>query len=312
MLNEFIKQTNALARELEITEAEDVRAKLTEDFNRILACTLKFISDNNVPTDTVSTIEDRIVRELLKKEQEEKIRADAAQAKSEFETAKKETDWCARGVNAGMGAAELKYIEMKTRMDDFQAESAHMNKEARMNNVGTFNSLYAEYLAAKNEYEAVGNSDAQALVEALETAKEKLAEAEAKNRECQKKLSKLPLKLSAIEYESGSGAVTRVLKSAPTDSVAEKTAEQHYIPSQTVAAGAADAPDLKRMRDEAYAELISLKNEIAQLRAETQALKQGIAEAKAAVATIEKARQAAVVSAKRTIALAEKTEKSTK
>lgn len=313
MLNELIKQTNALAREMERDVAEEVRAKLTEEFNGALARTLKFVSDNNVPLDTVSTIEDRIVREQLKKRQEDKIRADAALAKSEYETAKKDTDFLARGVNSGMGNAELRYLEMKARMDDFQAETAHMTKETRMNNVGTFNALYAEYLAAKSEYEKVGNSDAQALVESLKESEIKLSAAEAKYDECKKELSRIPLKITDIEYEAGTGAVTEALKRNREEWTAKKKAEETVgLPTASVPQPVTEpqsAADMKTLRDETYAELDALKKEIVELRAETAELKRYISEAKAAVTTIEKARQAAVVSAKRAIAVAERTEK---
>ncbi len=308
MLNEYIIEVNILVRKM-LNATEEERVTLTEKFNDSLSSALKFISENNVPVDTVITIEDRLVRDLLLKEKEESIRQETERAKSEYERLQKETDFLARGVNSGMGGAQLKYLDAKARMDDFQSESAHMTKEDRIKHIETFNKLYSEYLSAKREYKRVGKSDANALPEALKTSAQSLKNAEANYEECRKRLKRLPLKPSEVEYVSGSGAVSRVLKG--TFSPPAPTVEQPAPTAQPIAQPIAPivGDEVAKTRNEALNELALLRKEIADLRTETAALKGYIEQAKAAITTIEKARQAATVSAKRAIAIAERIDK---
>ncbi len=298
MLNDLIIKTNLLALELDKVETEEERRKVAEEFSDSLSRTLEFISANSVPVDTAITIEDRLVRQMLIKNREDEIRANAERNKAEYEAAKKETDYLTRGVNSGMGSAQLKYLEAKAKMDDFQSESAHMTKEERMNNIDTFNKLYSEYLAAKSEYERTGRSDAAALAESLRIATQRLKAAEAAYEESRIQLAKLPLKASDIDFRPGTGAVAKALTAA-----ASFDDDEQILPTEPIDGG----EEIKKLRDEARAELDALKADIARLKSEAETLAAYLDEAKAALATIEKARQAAVLSAKRVISLAEQT-----
>ena len=175
MLNDLIRKTNTLAYRAKNSSDPAVRA----EYERSLAETLKFVTDNNVPRDTVVIIEDRIVRELVRKEDESRLRADAETARAELEKARKEADWLARSVNAGMGAAQSRYIEIKNRMDDFRAESARSSGIEKSAMVDAFADLDREYREAKKEYERVGNSDRAVLLEKYREAQRRLSYAEA-------------------------------------------------------------------------------------------------------------------------------------
>lgn len=223
MLNDLIRQSNILGREVNERRAEVIEQSLSPSADRKLTAlneeyeicvekTLKFIRDNNVPYDTVVIIEDRILRELRKKETEDRIRSEAASAKAEYESVKKEVDWLTRSMNSGLGQAESRFYEIKAKMDDFRAESARMSPEERMRNIELFTQLDREYLAAKEEYERVGSEDRTDLEESLDIANEKLEAAERKYAEKRARLESLPLKPYDIEIESASGVIARTLR----------------------------------------------------------------------------------------------------
>ena len=207
MLNDLIRKTNTLAYRAKNSSAPAVRA----EYERSLAETLKFVTDNNVPRDTVVIIEDRIVRELVRKEDESRLRADAETARAELEKARKEADWLARSVNAGMGAAQSRYIEIKNRMDDFRAESARSSGIEKSAMVDAFADLDREYREAKKEYERVGNSDRAVLLEKYREAQRRLSDAEAEYSRRAALAEGGRLDAPLTEVPSGSGAVAKAL-----------------------------------------------------------------------------------------------------
>ena len=167
MLNDLIRRTNALAYELKdlrASGAEDKARSVKADYDAALAETLRFVTENNVPRDTVVIIENRIVGELRRRDDERKIRSDYAEASMRLERARKEVDWLRRGVEAGMGAAQLRYDQARIKMEDFRKSTERASDIERSAFADAFGDLDKEYLAAKREYERVGTSDRDELV----------------------------------------------------------------------------------------------------------------------------------------------------
>lgn len=230
MLNDLIRKTNTLAYRAKNSSDPAVRA----EYERSLAETLKFVTDNNVPRDTVVIIEDRIVRELVRKEDESRLRADAETARAELEKARKEADWLARSVNAGMGAAQSRYIEIKNRMDDFRAESARSSGIEKSAMVDAFADLDREYREAKKEYERVGNSDRAVLLEKYREAQRRLsyAEAEYSRRAALAEGGRLDAPLT--EVPSGSGAVAKALDGRVDEEIVSAVPAEEPVPTVPV------------------------------------------------------------------------------
>ena len=251
MLNDLIRRTNALAYELKdlrASGAEDKPRSVKADYDAALAETLRFVTENNVPRDTVVIIENRIVGELRRRDDERKIRSDYAEASMRLERARKEVDWLRRGVEAGMGAAQLRYDQARIKMEDFRKSTERASDIERSAFADAFGDLDKEYLAAKREYERVGTSDRDELVKELRKAESELAEAQDDYAESERLMGMLPLSKPLTEVVSGSGAVGRALdeaarKAAEAEQKSKKAAQEEIYTAVPIDGSVGELPE---------------------------------------------------------------------
>ena len=241
MLNDLIRKTNVLGRELAARRAAVKTNKalpfgnteelisLENNYKSALAETLRFVTENNVPRDTVVIIEDRILREMRIRDDENMLRDKQTAAASALAAAHKEADWLQRSVDSGLGSAQAKFIQAKAKMDDFCAESSRVPESERGALIDVFFQLDDEYTRAKAAFNRVGVTDRAALLNDLAAAKLKLAEAQAEYAECEKQVSALPLAAPVTEVRSGSGEICRALDGVTAPEEPAATEEQDEI-----------------------------------------------------------------------------------
>lgn len=230
MLNDLIRKTNVLGRELAARRAaakkNDPSARTEElvllenNYKRSLDDTLRFVADNNVPRDTVGIIEDRILREMRIRDDEIMLREKLSAARAAVAEARKEADWLQRSVDSGLGGAQARFIQAKAKMDDFCAASARLPESERGALCDEFARLDQEYITAKNEFLRVGVTDRAALLNDLKAAQGRLADAQAQCAECEKQVEGLPLTAPVTQIRPGGGEICRAL-----DGVTEQPTE---------------------------------------------------------------------------------------
>lgn len=250
MLNDLIRKTNVLAREVAASRSSGgayadpaAFAALERDYKISLDNTLRFVADNNVPRDTVAIIEDRIIRELRIRDDEAMLRNLQSEAASALRDAHKEVDWLQRSVDSGLGSAQAKFIQAKAKMDDFAAESSRLSYGERAALCDVFARLDKEYTDAKSEFLRVGVTDRAALLNDLGEAKVKLAQAKEAYAQAEKQVEALPLTAPVSVVTSGSGEICRALdgNDLPTEQqqdellvaeVIEDDAPHSYVPAR--------------------------------------------------------------------------------
>ncbi len=211
MLNALIRKTNTLMLEMKSSPTH----ALADEYSAALRECVEYVTENKVPKESVITIEDRIVRELMKKEDETKLRDDVAQARAALEEARREAEWVSRSASSGMGAAQSRFVEAQMRLNDVRTRLDRAYGAEKTQIMDELEVAISEYSHAKAEYDTVGNSDFDALLSSRDAANAKLKECEDKYNALVTAQTRLSFSGSFSEPETGDGAVSRALYGVP-------------------------------------------------------------------------------------------------
>ncbi len=211
MLNALIRKTNTLMLEMQSSPTH----ALADEYSAALRESVEFVTENKVPKESVITIEDRIVRELMKKEDETKSAEEAAKARTELEEARREAEWISRSASSGMGAAQSRFVEAQMKLNDVRTRMERAYGTEKLQIMEELETAIGEYSKAKVEYDEVGNSDFDALLASRDAANARLKECEDKYNALIAEQARQSNYGSFSVVGSGMGAVARALYGEP-------------------------------------------------------------------------------------------------